>query len=50
MIESTECQGIRRRSSSDGGEEYYNEVVELARSLGIEGKVVFSATARMCPP
>ena len=29
-------------SQSDGGEEYYNEVKELTRSLGIEQKVIFT--------
>lgn len=29
-------------SPSDGGEEYYNEVKELTRSLGIEQKVIFT--------
>ncbi|HOS28163.1 MAG TPA: glycosyltransferase [Deltaproteobacteria bacterium] len=36
-------------SPSDGGEEYYNEVVELTKSLGIERNVVFTGYRKDVP-
>ncbi|MGI6388553.1 MAG: glycosyltransferase [Desulfomonilia bacterium] len=36
-------------SPSDGGEEYYNEVVELTKSLGIEGHVFFTGYRKDVP-